>query len=802
MKFDNAEVIESICYQLRQADYTRGKNRTLINNLFNGFPPYTDDEVEANNVEVNVNFLEGTRLSHDARAQFYQSMLKPGNFFTSKTDWGAVHKRQEAGVIVTQERTRFMKKSMTYIESTRSQIAQNILHGIAPTSWRDDEFWCPYSIGISDCLVPSGTLLTMENLPFFAIYRSLTAPEMIKLTQAGRLDPAWNKPMLKACIKWVDKESQTLMYNNWPEVWSPEKTAERVKGDGGFYYGDQVPTINVFDFYFWNDSGKVSGWNRRMILDAWSMPEESQIAYGDKAPTPTRRKGGVYDDYKKHFLYNPDDRKVACNREEIVNWMFADLSAVAPFRYHNVRSLGFLLYAVCNLQNRMRCKFNEAVFEQMMMYFRITSEDDLQRALKVDLINRGFIDDSIKFIPPNERYQLDHNLALLGLQQNQNLISSHSSSYTAQPQAGQQDNKQRTKFEVMADVNAMQSLVSAALAQAYMYKTPEYREIARRFFIKDSKDPDVRQFQANCIRRGVDPKLLYNPEAWEHEPERVMGAGNKTMEMAIAQQLMEYRNLYDPEPQRQILRDVTLAITDDPGRAQALVPENPIKITDSVHDAQLAAGTLMQGLPVAVKTGINHIEYVDTLIATLTFMVQSVLKGGLPSPDKLTGMFNMLQHIGQHINIIAQDKNEQQRVREYGDQLKNIGNEMKGIAQRVQEQMQAQAQQGPQQDPEAQAKIQSMMMQAKTKSDIQKGTHAQRTAQKQIAFEREQMRKDAQFQQELKQEQIRTAAELHLTDAETANQIELERTMAHADIRNEHLKAKNRPKPSTGKSQS
>ena len=274
MKFDDPEVVESICYQMRMAEYPRGKNRALINNLFNGFPPYTEQEEEDSNIEINVNFLEGTRLSHEARSQFYQSMLKPGNYFTSRCDMGPVHKREEWGRIVTAEISKVMKRSMVYTESMRSKIASNVLHGISPASWRDKYRWCPSALGVEDVFVPGNTLLTMENLPFFAIYRSMTAPEMVRLFNSGRLDPAWNRQMLKSAIKWVDKESQTLMYNNWPEVWSPEKTAERVKGDGGFYYGDQVPTINVFDFYFWNDSGNSMGWNRRMILDAWSTPQD------------------------------------------------------------------------------------------------------------------------------------------------------------------------------------------------------------------------------------------------------------------------------------------------------------------------------------------------------------------------------------------------------------------------------------------------------------------------------------------------------------------------------------------------
>jgi len=784
MKFDDPEVIESICYQMRMADYTRGQNRVLINNLFNGYPPYTQAEADDNgNEDFNVNFLEGTRLSHDARAQFYQSVMKPGAYFTSTTDWGPVHKRQKAGAIVTKERAKIMKKSMVYTESMRSKIAMNVLHGIAPCGWRDEQMWRPYAMGIEDVYVPGSTLLTMENLPFFAIYRTMSAPEMIKLATAGNVDPAWNVPMLNAAIRWVDKEAQTLMYNNWPEVWAPEKTAERVKGDGGFYFGDQVPTINVFDFYFWNDSGNEAGWNRRMILDAWSMPEESQVG-AQKTPNMVRRKGKLYDNYRRRFLYNPGKRKIARDRSEIVNWQFADLSAVAPFRYHSVRSLGYLLYSICHLQNRMRCRFSEAVFEQLMIYFRINTEQDMQRSLKVDLTNRGFIDDSVTFIPPNERYQVNPQLAQLGLMMNQQLISANASSFTS---AGSQNmsggNRERTKFEVMAEVNAMQTLVSSALSQAYMYQNFEYEEIARRFAIKGSRDPEVRSFQAACIRQGVSEKLIYNPECWSHEANRVIGAGNKTLELAIAEQLMTVRNLYDPESQRQILREYTTALTDDAAKADSWVPESPNRITDSVHDAQLTAGTLMQGLPVALKKGMNHIEYVDTLMATLMQLIQMTQQSGqMPTPERVSGMFNLLNHIAQHIQIIAQDQNEKQRVKQYGDQLGKLGNMLKGIAQQVAEQQQAGNGEGGQ-NAELAAKIQAMQLQAQVKAENTKTAHAQRTAQRQIAFELEQQRKNEALAADLRRSQVEAAQDFRLNDMTTANDIVLERA-----------KAKNAPK--------
>src|ERR1041385_4547882 len=103
MNFNKASTIESLVWQLRLADYKRSSDRALINDLFNGVSPYTAQEEKINNIEVNVNFLEGTKLAHDARGQFSNAFTKPGRFFTAHTDMGQPHKRQQRSSIVTNE---------------------------------------------------------------------------------------------------------------------------------------------------------------------------------------------------------------------------------------------------------------------------------------------------------------------------------------------------------------------------------------------------------------------------------------------------------------------------------------------------------------------------------------------------------------------------------------------------------------------------------------------------------------------------------------------------------------------------
>lgn len=768
---------------MKQADYPRATNRARINELFNGFPPYTEEEVSENNLAVNVNFLESTRLAHDARSQFNNAFTKPGNYFTARTDMGPRHKRSKYGAIVTREINRIMKRSLPYFECYRSKFALDVLHGIGPATWQDGDVWCPDPAGIEDILVPGNTLITLKNLSMFAIYRSFSAPELIRLAKGPKKDPGWNVGLVDKCLEWIDKEAVRLMGSNWPEIWAPEKLSERIKSNGGFYLADQIPTIECFDFYYFDGDSKEQGWRRKIILDSWAVSEASTKT----GPASMARKAGDVYRNDGEYLYDGGNRKFADSWQELASFQFADLSAVAPFRYHSVRSLGFLLYAICHLQNRLRCRFNEAVFESLMMYFRVKSMDEAQRALKLELINRGFIEEGINPLTAGERYQVNTSLVQFGLAQNQQIINENSSSYVQQPNYSQ-GAVEKTKFQVMAETNAMTSLVSAALNQAYFYQNIEYREIFRRFCRPLSEDVEVKKFRAACLRQGVPEKMLI-ADAWDLEPERVMGAGNKTLEMTIAQQLMEWRDKFDPEPQREILRDAVLAITDDPSRADSLVPEQPVKITDSVHDAQLVAGTLMQGLPVGIKTGMNHIEYVETLLITMAIEIQKLQQNGnMATIDKVIGLQNMAKHISEHIAIIANDQTERQRVAQYAKSLTKLVNDVKGFEQRIMQQMQQQGGNG-QLDPKDAAKIQATMLTANQKVEQMKLSHANRTAERQVQFEMEQKRKQEDHAFEMQRRQQELEAELIEIKAKLAADIEAQNAKTAAEIKQSREKA-------------
>jgi hypothetical protein len=333
------------------------------------------------------------------------------------------------------------------------------------------------------------------------------------------------------------------------------------------------------------------------------------------------------------------------------------------------------------------------------------------------------------------------------------------------------DRVEKTRFQVMAEVNADSALVGAALSQAYKYQGIEDMEVLRRFLKPNSSDPDVRAFRNDVLRQGVPEKILV-PEAWDAEHEQVLGSGGKTQELQATQQLLEMYQLYDPSAQRQILRDATLAITDSAGRAKMLVPDQP-QVSDSVHDSELAFGTLMQGIPVTPKPGLNASEVAETTIRLMAQKLQMIQQqGSIGTPMDVMGLMLAAQYAGSFIGMLQQDPESKQKARELGDALGQVSNMIKALMQQQQQAQQAAAQQnGNGQDPEAMAKVQAMMMQAQVKAENAKQSHAEKTAQRQISFE-----------QKTKQDQQKQALDLRTKAQNAKLKIAENRAKAVIDI--------------------
>ena len=739
MKFKDAISVWNTVDVMLQAEQPRSRNRARIDEVFNGNPPYTDAEAESNSISTNVNFLEGTRIINGARQTFTNAFQKPENYFTVTLDIGPQHLRAKWGKIITKEMNRIMKRDPKYTATMKSQLAGVVLHGVGPVTWLRDRDWRPTARGIEDVLVPSRTLCSLENLEYFAIYTTFTLAQLTEMTAGDEVDSGWNMPLVKLIAASLRQQrTGTSNSTQWPEYYLSEKWAEDIKENSGFYANDQAPIVKCWDFYFLDEGT----WKRRIVVD-----QNAGTIQGVNTAN--------------EWLYNPGDRSYGDDVSRILHVQFADGSVVPPFRWHSVRSLGYLLYAVCHLQNRLRSKFMDSTFEQMLWFFRSSSDGDEEAMRKIEMHHLGVIPDGISWVPQSERHVVDRDLLMAAMSQNRQLMAESAAQFQADTNDGTQ--KEMTATEVMARVNSSNQLMGSMLVDGYEYMKGQYREIARRFCELDH--PDCVRFRKKCEAQEVDPAVFQNFDDWNVEPEKVMGSGNKMLEIAQADRLMAVRPLLAPEAQAEVVHLYVEANTDDPTLASRLAPIDAGKASPAVERATFAWGTLISGQQVVIATPLNRPEYIQTLIQMLGVEIERAnAAGGMPSQREVFGMANVVSHIEEQVQMIAEDPGQEENVKMFTDALTAAGNYIKGYVQRLQEQAQAGNEQV---DPE----VQKQLIAAQAKADIQRANAEQKREQREIQFQQDQARKDAATIAEAQRQGARVQAEVAAMDVRTAAQI-------------------------------
>ncbi len=711
-------------------EQVRAGNRVKILNQANGFPPLSPEEAKKMGIKINVNFGEMVVLFAHARRQMVGAMLNPKNFFKVTIPLAPVEKQSSWETFITNKINQTMKNSESYASMKESQLAAVVAHGIGPEMWCDYEQWAPEFVAIEDFRVPTDTETSFRNLSWLAVRKQYTEGELSRKVFGKYSDEGWDKDVIKQILH--EYHDVNFESTNYTWMTSPEKMAELVKQNAGFYSSDAVPTIPLWHFYYMDDSNP-------------SKPCIKLKVVPDLGVRGTFQENG--------FLYD-SDRKVCDKWNQLINVQFGDLNNKSPFLYHSVRSLGFLLMEPCFWTNLFRCRFLQHGMENFNIWLRISDPDGRARAAKVDLFDRGIVPEGVAVVPNTERHNVDADLVTNIMAQLKQLQGEASQSYTQQLDTGTK--KEQTAFETRAKLAAVNAMMTGILGRMFRKEVFAYREICRRFCLRNSSDPDVREFQEACAREKI-PKQWINIDYWEIEPEVPMGSGNATMAESEVSTLMEWRPLFNPTAQQEILHEAVEVITKDPRRADRWAPMDGNRgVSDAQRDAESVFGTLMQGVPVRNKDGLNPIDQIETLIGLMAGVISRIEKsqGSMTTMNEIVGLQTVASYIGGLIKQVAQNKDEKARVKSYSDALGKLMNMVKAFAQRLAEKNNENGH-----DPEMQAKIMAMIAQAKTKSKISEAQAAQKMHQRDTEFVKEQQRKDLETVAEIERENLKARSQ-------------------------------------------
>lgn len=714
MNFSSPDLVDQVVRKMQETSWRGDNNMAKINSLFNGDPPWTQKEAKRHKVQINVPSTKCPSIMDNARGQWETAFTSRDKFFRAACVMGDPEMRHVYSMKFTRNLARVMKKSKDFLNMTNEVGASVMLHGRGPLAWENEDKWCPEMVGLGDLKIPARTLSTFKNLGYYGIYRRYTPFTLFDSAFGDYPDKRWNKTLIKRILaKLKDVNSEGVDFSTWE---FPAEIVEDFKSNSGYWSSDAVPVINCWDFYFRADEGK--GWERRIILDRDNPSLENVSG-------------------QSGWIYNSAG-KFADSLEECLQVIYANGCHVAPFRYHSVRGLGYRLYDEGRYEARAECRLKETVLQEMMWVFSNVPAEDRERVESFWLSHMGVLPPGVKWVPANERYRPDLNLIMAGLNQSRQLMSESSTSYVMDMD-GDQSNDRETATKTMARMQQANSMIGNFLVKAYEQWRYVGKEIVRRFLRKNSLDPEVKEFWKMCQEDEIPSEWMV-PEAWEVEPERVAGNGNRMLAAAMADRLMLNYNRYDPQGQKIVLRIYVDANTDDPDLGDAIAPMGEKEVSSTVVAAYRDVGSLMQGLPAPMDRKTNQPEYIETLLKALGALVQQVNQsGGVPDQKTLVGLGTMGQEIGKRIQLMEQDPGAKEQTKMYQDALGQLMNQIKAFAQRLQEQAKKR---GQGLDPEVLAKIQGMGLLAQTQAKIKEATAQQRLRHKQIQFVADQRRKD------------------------------------------------------------
>lgn len=777
------EQVEMVCDTMNKVEMVRAQDRALVDALANGNRPWTQAEAEKFQVQININWLELSRKLQDAIGQINGAFIPNGNFFTCTSLGGNVTRRPGYGQTFTKEINAILKKGKSgkrHHFLLRSRNASVALHGLGPVMWSNSYRLLPRFVPLEDLLIPTDTLLDFSmNLTHLAVNLYLTPGELYRMACTDKRDPGWNQGAVRNILKDLRDDKNAPFFNQSDYEWEqrPEAIAELWKQNRGFLESDAVPKAKLRGFYYQNPEDDK--WYRKIILRSNTPSQESRAA----------------------FIYDGKNTPFADDIDHVLQCQIGDNSLVAPLKYHSVRGLGTMLYGPAFTLNRLRCQTVQHIFTNLLTLWRVTDPVDRDRLKAILLMQHGIMPEGASVVPNNERHQIDARLLEFGMAQMKQNLAENSSSYTAQSDSGTR--KERTAFEVKAQLQMSQSMVGNVLGMMYSQEIFYYNELLRRALLKNTSDPTAKKFQEKCLAAGIPEKLMV-PENWNIIAERVLGAGDGTLAQAQADALMSQRQTFEPEAQRKIQRLWTSTLLDDPERAMELVPEAPDNSTSGTRAAEDVYGTLMRGIAVPLRKGIDHAGYIYALLSMMEVEIQGLLQqgeDGMPTPQDLKGFVTVAQSVEQNLQFLAMDDQNKQLVKELGDKLGKLMNEVKGLAQRMAE---AAGQQQKQPDPEALAKAQTMTMLAQVKASIAQATTAQKLQQKQAVFEQKQRQsaekhasnlseKGAQLGANLATQRAQTEQELATNRAVTTAELMAKGARTGADIQATKLKLKTKP---------
>jgi hypothetical protein len=619
----DANSARAIYKRLVDADNASSRNRSIVDAMFNGAPPYSEAQLRdtGQGDRTNLNFNEADSIRQQALAGYYDLVSSVNEMVALQTSFGPVEKRTEWMMIVAEEFSRTLREWPGFEYFYQRLVAEFVDHGVGFVYFPDDVDWRPASAGLKDLKLPRSTPASEECIEIAACRVPVLLHKLFAVIEDAdaATSAGWNVAgVRKLILAKLNGDNNTLenKFRDW------EALEAEFKNNDIFYGHAKTTEIELIHYWVKEKDGSITH------------------AITDK------------DGETNEFLF----RRVS-RFESIHKCLIAFTYGIGNGYYHGIRGLGYKILPHIQVSNQLRCAaVDGAILSSAVM---VQPVDQSARALEdLSLTYYGpwaLFPPGLKVVErtvPNFSNSILPVINDLSMQLQNNTASYQSRAVTPDSQA-------RTAYEVRAQLQKEAVLTASAVNLFYGPFGRVLREIMCRFKSETYRQTDpggveVFAFRRRIKERGVPLEALYNIS--RVEPVRSIGFGSASMRMVALDEAMQLAPSMDEIGRQNLIRD-RLAARFGYEAVDRYIPkpEGSPRAPVDKKIAELENQAMANGRPVTVIPGENHYIHANEVLNLLADTLGGVQQGQLP-PEQALAVFQVaLPHAQEHVAKLATD---------------------------------------------------------------------------------------------------------------------------------------------------
>lgn len=637
-RIKDADALRKVFSSLKKADEGSARNRSLVQGMFDGDPPYDDGELRAAGQanRTNLNFGEAEAQLEYAMAGYIDLTQSVENLVSVRTMFGEVGERPEWEEIIADEITRTVRAWPQFHFNTLHLCHHFIAHGLGVAYWPDSVDWRFRGSGLGDFYFPRQTLASEDDLeiavaqrgmPGWHLYRKIANEDVA--TEAG-----WNVSAVKKAL--AKASSNSTDSDDWMKLEAEFKN---------------------------NDLGETSQQAEVRVVHGWVREFDNTITHYIISEQ-------ACDDKDDKFLYKKRSAFTSMQQVFVLFPFGLGTNALT----HGIRGLGHKIFPQVSVSNRLRSDTIDAARLASSLMVKPTTEEALNDVALTSFGSHTILNPDVDietYTSPNLSYTL-----IPVLQDMENMMNRRVGSYNSQ--SALSGGERKTRFEVAAQLEQSSRLSNTSLELFYAPLERVFREVVRRMSRKNylPMEPGGRELasmRTRILKRGVPLEALYQLDVDATHAVRAIGAGSAAARSIALSTLEDMAPSYDEQGQHNLRRDRTIATV---GLAQANRYIPRIANQRPPIDRKLALlenAQLMEGIEIPVLPNELHLVHIEIHLDELNRFYMAANDGTMPLVEAAPLMLGLFNHASEHLSLVGGDPITLSKAADYRQALQQIG---------------------------------------------------------------------------------------------------------------------------------